>query len=41
MFHEYPGFTPPIALLLGLAKTSFDAEVFRAACEAIALFDAG
>lgn len=39
MFHEYPGFNPPIAGLFELANTSFDATVFKAACEAIAPFD--
>jgi hypothetical protein len=39
MFHEYPGFIPPIAKLFDLANTPFDAPVFRAACEAIAPFD--
>lgn len=41
MFHEYPGFIPPIARLFGLANTPFDATAFKAACEAIAPFDAG
>jgi hypothetical protein len=40
MFHEYPGFVPPIAQLFGLANISFDAAVFKATCEAIAPFDA-
>lgn len=39
MFHEYPGFVPPIARLFELANTPFDAAVFKAACEAIAPFD--
>ena len=40
MFHEYPGFTPPIAQLFGLANTPFDAIVFKAACETITPFGA-
>lgn len=40
MFHHYPGFNPPIARLFALANTSFDAEGFKAECEAIAPFDA-
>ena len=40
MFHEYPGFDPPIARLFALANTPFDAAVFKTAREAIAPFDA-
>ncbi len=40
MFHDYPGFVPPVARLFELANTSFDAAVFKAACEAIAPLDA-
>ncbi len=39
MFHEYPGFVPPIAQLFQLANRPFDADLFKAACEAIAPFD--
>jgi hypothetical protein len=40
VFHEYPGFAPPIARLFGLANTSFEAAVFKSACEKIAPYDA-
>jgi hypothetical protein len=40
MFHEYPGFVPPVAQLFELANIPFDAAVFKTACETIAPFDA-
>lgn len=40
MFHDYPQFTPPVARLFDLANTPFDVTTFKAACDAIAPFDA-
>jgi hypothetical protein len=40
MSHDYPGFVPPIARLFELANTPFETAVFKAACEAMAPFDA-
>jgi hypothetical protein len=40
VFHEYPGFVPPIARFFELANTPFKVAVFKSACEAIAPFDA-
>ena len=39
MFHDYPGFVPPIARLFELTNIPFDTAVFKDACEAIAPFD--
>jgi hypothetical protein len=40
MFHDYPEFVAPVVRLFGLANTPFEASSFKAACEAIAPFDA-
>ena len=39
MIHRFAGFTPPLARLVELADTSFDASTFKAACEALGPFD--